>query len=225
MGKASEHVLKGLGERLRSAIVARGESVNAFAAKCAVSESLVRQYLRGAMPRADKLDTISRVLGVSPEWLLRGDAGSPAADVLARSVDLGAGEAATALADTGQVVAGVRVDRDLARTETGGRNPDKLILLRAMGDAMAPTIAPRSLLVVDTSERDVESGEGIFVLRTNGHLTVRRMQRGFDGFLYLRTDNPAYASQRLQGAVEFNLRIVGRVLWVCQPVGVGLMVR
>jgi transcriptional regulator with XRE-family HTH domain len=60
----------GFAERLRLAL--EGESVNAFARKCEISESLVRKYLSGAMPGLDKAVIMARSAGVSLDWLATG---------------------------------------------------------------------------------------------------------------------------------------------------------
>lgn len=57
-------------ERLR--LVLGGESVNSFARKCGVGESLLRKYLAGGMPGLDKAAAIADVAGVSLDWLATG---------------------------------------------------------------------------------------------------------------------------------------------------------
>lgn len=56
----------------RIAITVGGMSGLAFAKKCGFSDSLLRKYLEGSIPGADKLVLIADAGGVSVEWLATG---------------------------------------------------------------------------------------------------------------------------------------------------------
>jgi len=59
-------------ERLREAI--GSQSVNAFAKKCGLSESVVRGYLRGpGLPSLDRAQALAAGAGVSLDWLASGN--------------------------------------------------------------------------------------------------------------------------------------------------------
>ena len=59
-------------DRLKLAI--SGESVNSFAKKCKVRESLLRKYLSGlTLPGMEKLVAIARTANVSIDWLAAGE--------------------------------------------------------------------------------------------------------------------------------------------------------
>lgn len=57
-------------ERIRELM--DGDSTSAFARKCGISESLLRKYLLGAMPSADRAAAIAAVRGVTADWLITG---------------------------------------------------------------------------------------------------------------------------------------------------------
>ena len=59
-----------LTRRLREVI--GDEAVNAFARRCGLGESLMRSYLKGAMPSADRVAAIAEVRGVTTDWLITG---------------------------------------------------------------------------------------------------------------------------------------------------------
>lgn len=59
-----------LARRLRECI--GDEPVNAFARRCGLGESLMRSYLKGAMPSADRVAAIAEVRGVTTDWLITG---------------------------------------------------------------------------------------------------------------------------------------------------------
>lgn len=72
-------LLSGSSDKPGSGIAARLEllkskqAVNAFAQKCGVSESLMRKYLAGSIPGADKLVQLARANGVHIAWLAAGE--------------------------------------------------------------------------------------------------------------------------------------------------------
>lgn len=58
-------------KRLKSIIST--ESLSSFAKRCGFGESLLRKYLNGAVPGADKIIAIAKSNGKTVEWLLTGD--------------------------------------------------------------------------------------------------------------------------------------------------------
>lgn len=61
---------KGFGQRLKDAI--GDESVNAFAKRCEIGESSIRNYLNDKFPGADTALKIADTANVSLEWLIAG---------------------------------------------------------------------------------------------------------------------------------------------------------
>lgn len=94
---------------------------------------------------------------------------------------------------------------------------DHLAVLDAPGNAMEPTIKRSGLLIVDRSSTRTVDGE-IFVFDFAGDLVVRRTQREPDGGLMLRADNASYDLMRLSAAEASAARVLGRVVWIGNPV-------
>jgi phage repressor protein C with HTH and peptisase S24 domain len=51
--------------------------------------------------------------------------------------------------------------------------------------------------------------DGIYLLRHESGLTVKRIQRRPDGKLLVRSDNPKY-----EAMVVASVKIIGRVIWI-----------
>ncbi len=83
-----------------------------------------------------------------------------------------------------------------------------LILIEVVGDSMAPTVEDSDLLLSDLAEPRFRQ-DGIYLLRHDGGLTVKRIQRRPDGKLLVRSDNPKY-----EAMVVSNVKIIGRVIWI-----------
>jgi len=99
-----------------------------------------------------------------------------------------------------------------------GADPSKLSLIRVEGDSMVPTLADGDEILVDRGDGTDRLRDGIYVLRIEDALVVKRVAPHPAGrSLSIRSDNQAYPSwpDCDPAAVE----IVGRVVWVGRRIG------
>lgn len=91
-------------------------------------------------------------------------------------------------------------------------DPKRLAIIGVEGDSMAPTLAHGDDIMVDNSDAATRLRDGIYVLRRDGLLLVKRLARSaMRDQVAIISDNPAYPTER-----DVNLRsldIVGRVVW------------
>ena len=90
--------------------------------------------------------------------------------------------------------------------------PDQLSIIRVAGDSMAPTLADGDDILVDRGDSAARLRDGIYVLRIEGALVVKRLAVSPAArTLSIRSDNPAWPGwpDCDPGAVE----VVGRVVW------------
>ena len=92
--------------------------------------------------------------------------------------------------------------------QTLNAEPRDLILIEAAGDLMAPTVKDSDLILANLAEPRFRQ-DGIYLLRHDGGLTVKRVQRRPDGKVLVRSDNPKY-----EAMVVSNVKIIGRVIWI-----------
>lgn len=210
-------------------------SVSAFARKAGIYESLLRQYVAGSMPGADKLVAIARAAHVNLEWLATGEgpmeasprpalkARESAADYHGRGTAVPAGYVLAAqrrviddLGEKDALVGGQVLDylafkADWVRTELGA-DPKHLVLVRAVGDSMAPTLRAGDLLLLDHSFDGIKQ-DAIYAIAVDGALQIKRIQRLLDGTLLIKSDNPVYETQNVIAEHAGEVRVVGRVVW------------
>lgn len=92
-----------------------------------------------------------------------------------------------------------------------GLEPDAVSTFLAEGDSMVPTIADQSPVFVDTGDRDLVDG-GIYALRIESSVVIRRVQRLIGGGMQLLADNnAAYPPQQVDEAGSATLDVIGRV--------------
>jgi len=111
-----------------------------------------------------------------------------------------------------QIVDHLAFRAEWVRNELGA-DPKRLALIAAIGDSMLPAITSGDLLLIDASVCVVRQ-DAIYAIQVEGVLLVKRIQRLLDGTIIVKSDNPAYESQRFSPGEAKGLRIVGRVIWM-----------
>ncbi|WP_010324346.1 LexA family transcriptional regulator [Marinobacterium stanieri] len=215
-------------ERLRLAI--GSESINKFASKCGFSESLVRKYLSGSIPGFDKAAVMARAAGVSLEWLAgergeRGEVrpaeGNASESTLEDEFAMIPGYSIQVAAGTGTLPSNEKPSRKLAFRRKWlrfrGLNEQDLVLVFAKGDSMEPTISDNNTLMIDTSQRELSDGS-IYVIRTDHHLIVKRVQQLWNKGILLLSDNKEYEKQIVEPNEADDLEVIGRVVWIGKDV-------
>ena len=92
----------------------------------------------------------------------------------------------------------------------GARSPASLSLVRVRGDSMLPALGDGDDILVDRDDAADRLRNGVYVLRHDDALIVKRVRFGRGGFAVV-SDNKAYPSWRDADPAAFT--IVGRVLW------------
>jgi phage repressor protein C with HTH and peptisase S24 domain len=224
--------------RLRlSQVLARFQSVAALAREIGVSDNAIYKWIAGrGQPTVTNLVALARAANVSVEWLATGNARaggsleSRAAGARRRpAIDIGKARepeytylprAVARIADgrrqmirSEQVVDALAFKTDWLRKRLAA-TPLNLILLEVNGDSMAPTLRDGDLILVDLGEPRFKQ-DGLYVLRHDGELIVKRVQRGARGELIIRSDNPAYPPTAVSRG---RIGVIGRVIWIASRV-------
>ncbi len=92
-----------------------------------------------------------------------------------------------------------------------GTDPDKLSLIVVDGDSMDPTLCDGDDIMVDHSAAERPLRDGIYVLRMDDVLLVKRLALRPSGKLSIRSDNERYPDWDDVAPQEVN--IIGRVVW------------
>ena len=88
----------------------------------------------------------------------------------------------------------------------------KLSIIRVEGDSMSPTLNPGDDILVDLGDASVRLRDGIYVLRVDDSVVVKRLALHPVGRrVTVQSDNPAYPDWPDCSIDEINC--VGRVIW------------
>ena len=101
---------------------------------------------------------------------------------------------------------------DWIRLELGAR-PENLCLIRVSGDSMEPTLRAGDVILIDRSAGRPDR-EGIYVLRLEDALLVKRLQLVPGGTIKVTSDNAAFEPWTInRSSPPPDLTIIGRVIW------------
>jgi phage repressor protein C with HTH and peptisase S24 domain len=90
--------------------------------------------------------------------------------------------------------------------------PSNLSIVRVEGDSMAPTLNAGDEILVDLGDGPGRIRDGIYVLRIDDALVVKRIAMNPMGRrVTVQSDNPAYSDWPDCGLDEINC--IGRVIW------------
>lgn len=89
---------------------------------------------------------------------------------------------------------------------------DRLAVIRAKGDSMEPTISDDDVILVNLINGDAPR-DGLYVLRMDTSLFVKRLQFDMLGGMKVISDNPGYDTQILTKEQRAEIEIIGRVVW------------
>ncbi|MQM37775.1 putative HTH-type transcriptional regulator [wastewater metagenome] len=203
-----------IGARI-SEIAAHVGGKKALAARAGVSESHLYRYIAGASePTAGRLVALARAGGVSVAWLATGEGALEVSGTVREAGPRYAAGEYTPIraADTMPVLA-----LSSAWLNAEGLCAEALVVVTASGDSMAPTVNEGDRLLVDTTRHDI-GDDAVYVLRVDGALQPKRLQRDWSGGVWVRSDSLRYADQHVSGAALAALDVVGRVIWIARRV-------
>lgn len=185
--------------RLKQAV--GNNSVRGFARECGFSDTVLRQYLNGqSEPTRPALLAIARTAKVSVEWLATG-------------------LSMTGVTTPDQGDAQQYVYQEPLAFETGwlqAKFPnafEHLMLTQIVDDSMEPTLPVGSLVLINTTDRDWATvTHGIYLIKFDDRIVVKRLQYVADQTIRILSDNTAYETFSI--ALPSQASLMGRVVWV-----------
>jgi phage repressor protein C with HTH and peptisase S24 domain len=185
------------------------------------NSAYIQQYIKRGTPRRlaeEDRRLLARYFGVSEETLggrappRRGDEG------LVRIARLEVGASAGPGSMAGEERALGHMAFDPAWLRRMAADPKRLSLIRVEGDSMVPTLADGDEILVDRGDAAERLRDGIYVLRIEDALVVKRVAPHPAGrTIAVRSDNEAYPSW--PDCDPASVEIVGRVVWVGRRIG------
>jgi phage repressor protein C with HTH and peptisase S24 domain len=227
---------KEIGIKKRLKKLQGGQSGAGFARHCGIAQTTMSGYLTGSSsPGLKAIEQIAAACNVSPAWLATGEkAYQPLAEDQV-NLQLGSSQGGKpkdkdyypiplydvqASAGPGAYIDGEQVQDVMALRKNWIQNelhldPAHLSLIFVQGDSMEPTMHSGDTVLIDQRE-DQDLTDGVWALRIDGALLVKRVQKFPGGKITIKSDNqylyPAY--DIMSDNVPDDLKFIGRVVWV-----------
>jgi len=221
-----------LGDRLKEARIKRKLSQTALSEKSGVPQQTIHAIENKKAKSTSHLFPLAKALQINPEWLstgegemdrgslqessglLPGEAESPefgapiSIPVYAITAGMGRGRFVESEAIIKIVVVNQSTLREMRLTGTG----HGIVAVYADGESMEPTIPPKSIVFVDRNQRDLR--DGVYLVRLEDMIYVKRIQRLPDHKLKVISDNPIYKPFDVDLKNGDDFEILGKVVRV-----------
>lgn len=201
-------------EALERLIEERGEDYAALSRLIGRNAAYVQQYIKRGTPKRlaeEDRRILARYFGV-PERVLGGSSEpGGSGHVAVPQLDVGASAGPGAVPGEERAQSHIAFDPKWLR-RLGAGDASQLSIIRVEGDSMAPTLADGDEILVDRADATARLRDGIYVLRREDVLMVKRLALDPSGRrVTIRSDNEAYPSW--PGCDLASIGIVGRVVW------------
>jgi phage repressor protein C with HTH and peptisase S24 domain len=218
---------------LEALIRHRGEDYASLSRLIGRNPAYIQQYIKRGSPQKldeDNRRTLAAYFGVSEQVL-----GGPAAEairavpseapgarraadlVLVPHLDVGASAGPGALSGDERPHARLAFQAGWLRELTGG-GFGGLSIIRVQGESMLPTLAHGDDILVDRSDAAERLRDGIYVLRVEDALIVKRLALHPAGKRFtIRSDNDAYPDWT--DCDPASVEVIGRVVWAGRRLG------
>ena len=199
----------------------RGEDFAGLSRMLGRNAAYIQQYVRRGVPKRLKEEErrkLARYFSIS-ESLLGGPAEPPydpngLVGVHRHPVSVSAGPGAFVGDELGKPY--FAFDERWLKSFTA-TPPEKLSIVRVAGDSMSPTLNAGDDILVDLGDCNERLRDGIYVLRADDALVVKRLALNPMGRrVTVQSDNPAYPDWPDCGIDEINC--IGRVIWASRRV-------
>ena len=199
----------------------RGEDFAGLSRMLGRNPAYIQQFVRRGVPKRLKEEErrkLARYFSIS-EALLGGPADAPMdasglVSVKRHPVAASAGPGAIVAEEMGKPY--FAFDERWLKTLTG-TPAASLSIVRVEGDSMSPTLNHGDEILVDLGDPADRLRDGIYVLRTDDALVVKRLAMDPMGRrVTVQSDNPAYPDWPDCGIEEIH--VIGRVIWASRKV-------
>jgi hypothetical protein len=194
----------------------RGEDFAGLSRMLGRNAAYIQQFVRRGVPKRLKEEerrNLARYFSIS-ETLLGGPPGDAAPlggliSVTRHPVSVSAGPGAIVTEDAGKPYFGFDERWLKALTPTPS---ERLSIVRVQGDSMSPTLNQGDDILVDLGDATERLRDGIYVLRADDALVVKRLALHPMGRrVTVQSDNPAYPDW--PDCELEQIQIIGRVIW------------
>ncbi len=102
----------------------------------------------------------------------------------------------------------IEIPHEFAMLLGGERELKNIEAINVSGDSMEPTFSYNDIVFINRAKTDLQRG-GVFTIRTEAGLFIKRVQKRIDGKIDVISDNQIYSTQTLN---PDEIEVIGRVV-------------
>lgn len=215
---------KGLTERLLVCVRNAG-TAHQLCNQTGIAPIIFSAYLSGTRhPSDEEIASIAEAAAVNVDWLKHGDSQhqtnipaelSGAASIPVMSIVASAGDGAAALQE--DVKEYMALSTALVRSLR--LNPAETFVVFARGESMEPLIRGGEPLLCSRAEHHLKAHDGVYVLRLEGDILVKHVQRLPGGKVRVFSENNSYAPFEVQLGDGTDFALLAKVLHGIRQIG------
>ncbi len=214
-----------VGERIAKLRTDLGLSQSELARRANVSQATIAKLEKGFTSGSSHLHRIARELGTTPQYL-SGETDDPSEGALpaptpeqvaeqlgvvlvpelALGYSMGGGSVFTEFQQLGVVP----FQKAWLRGRAGGKFSD-LFVARGEGDSMEPTLRDGDIILIDTSQKEVNRQDAIWALSYGELGMIKRVRKLPNGGYQINSDNRSVSPI---DAYDGEMQVIGRVIWI-----------
>ncbi len=107
-----------------------------------------------------------------------------------------------------EIVEELEIPEEFVYMLGGERELKNIEAINVSGDSMEPTFSYNDIVFINRAKTDLQRG-GIFTIRTEAGLFIKRVQKRIDGKVDIISDNKVYSTQTLD---PNEIEVIGRVI-------------
>ncbi len=208
---------KNIAERIKKAIISSG-GYDEIAKKTGIPKSTLANYTSGRNdPKVSLLIKIAEACDTTVLEFMYGDnvptlenSGRSYISIPVMNVEASAGHGAI-VPEHEEVQDMMRLNESWLRT-TFHANPNSVTILPIKGDSMEPTIRSGELALIEKLDPSDQPGDGIYVIRVEEAIAVKRLQFFPNKHIKVSSDNPLFSPYEVTPDNINDFAILGRVL-------------
>lgn len=212
--------------RFKQARINAGVSIASIAKEMGISVQSVYGWAEGSIPKAERIERLAELLGVSLQWLAFGEGeikamGSETGGIIVPLLKVahsaGFGGSNGSWVDAPIVARLLELDPAwVTENLTCLSASSNLAMVHVSGDSMEPTLRNSDIVLVDRGVTRINR-EGIFAVTFDDGFYIKRFQRIIGAKLMMISDNQFYKPQEFDPQDEsLKFEVCGLALWAWQ---------
>ncbi len=167
---------------------------------------------RNKIPYSELLDFCA-LKSISINWMLYGQSPESLVEATNKFYMIKFFDGVSASAGGGSEVdvldnANIGISHEFAQILGGEKELKNIEAITVTGDSMEPTFSYNDIVFINRAKTDLQRG-GVFTLRTEAGLFIKRVQKRVDGKIDIISDNDVYLTQTLEPQ---EVDVIGRVV-------------